>query len=174
MKQVLVSWDAGAARFVAQGSHQGHPITINAPHEGAPTGFSASELLLAGVGACSAWDVVEILRKQRLAVSGVDVEVRGEQDAEAPWPFRRIEAVFRVRGRSLPLRAVQRAVQLSEERYCAVIATVRGVADVRCAVEVLEDDPEEDRVASGSGSAIGQMATESAAHEDRGARNGIQ
>ena len=63
MRTVTVSWDKTAEQFVASGTHRGRELVINAPGEPgvarAPTGFSATELLLAGAGACAAWDVVE-------------------------------------------------------------------------------------------------------------------
>jgi putative redox protein len=141
MKVVTVTWEPGADRFEAFGTHPGHGIRINAPHEdGPPTGFSASELLLAAAGSCSAWDVIEILRKKRQPVRGVQVEVSGEQAADHPNAFVRITLIYRVSGDRLDRAAVERAVQLSAERYCPVIATVRGVAEVATEIE-LSDVP---------------------------------
>ncbi len=141
MKTVTIAWQPDAARFEARGGHEGQTLAINAPHESGPvTGFSATELLLAGAGACSAWDVVEILRKQQQHISAVEVEVRGEQDEQPPWPYRRLQLRFTVRGTGLRLAAVQRAVELSVERYCSVLATVRGVAAIETEVEVTDDE----------------------------------
>jgi len=139
MKNVRVRWQPEADRFVADGSHRGHSLAVNAPHAGSPTGFSASELLLAGIGTCSAWDVVEILRKARQDVTAVDVTVSGEQATEPPWPFVGVEVNYTVRGRSLRAAAVERAVELSCSRYCAVIATVRGVATVTPHLTIVEE-----------------------------------
>ena len=102
MRTVSVSWDKEGDRFVALGSHVEHPITINAPRtpdetHGA-TGFSATELLLAGAGACSAWDVVEIMRKRRAAIASLDVTVEGEQQDDPPWTYRRVALHYRVTG----------------------------------------------------------------------------
>ena len=139
MKNVHVRWQPDADRFVADGTHQGHSLAINAPHDGTPTGFSATELLLAGIGSCSAWDVVEILRKGRQNVTAVDVTVSGEQAPDPPWPYLRIDVHYTVRGRRLRAAAVQKAVELSCSRYCSVIATVRGVATVTPHVTVVEE-----------------------------------
>ena len=138
MKTVLVTWQPEADRFEAQGGLQGHLVHINAPHEGRPAGFSASELLLAAAGACSAWDVVEILRKQRQDLTALEVSVEGEQLGDPPFPFTRVDLVFRASGHGLDPVKVQRAVAMSEERYCSVIATIRGVAQVTCRSEVAE------------------------------------
>lgn len=140
MKLVTIAWRRELDRFEARGTHQGHEIAVNAPHRsGPPTGFSASELLLAAAGSCSAWDVVEILRKKRQQVSGVEVEVAGEQGREPPWPFVRVRLLYRISGSDLSHRSAERAVRLSVERYCSVVATIRGVAEVSTEVELRED-----------------------------------
>ena len=138
VKTVLVTWQPEADRFEALGGLRGHLVHINAPHEGRPAGFSASELLLAAAGACSAWDVVEILRKQRQALTALEVTVEGEQQDRPPFSFRDIQLVFRATGHGLDPSKVKRAVALSEERYCSVIGTIRGVARVTCRAEVAE------------------------------------
>ncbi len=138
MKTVTVNWQPEADRFSALGGHADQRVQINAPHQGPPTGFGASELLLAGAGACSAWDVVEILRKQRQDVTALEVVVHGVQAAGPPHAFETVELLFQVEGRNLKRAKVARAVELSEQRYCSVIATIRGVARVTCRVEVHE------------------------------------
>jgi putative redox protein len=139
MKQVTVRWLPESERFEAGGTHAGQTVVVNAPHEGPPTGFSAKELLLAGVGACSSWDVVEILAKQRQQLRGVTAVVTGEQAPQPPWPFTRIEIRYEVAGRALRPRLVERAVRLSVERYCSVIATVRGVSEIVWSVSVRDE-----------------------------------
>ena len=141
MRTVHVAWQPDAERFTASGVHPEHTIAINAPHpsdDHAATGFSATELLLAGAGACAAWDVVEILRKQRQDVSAIDVRVDGEQDSEAPHSYRRIALHFRFTGRGLSEDSLRRIVRLSIDRYCSVIETVRGVAEIVDSVEVVD------------------------------------
>lgn len=140
MKSVDISWHPVDEVFVATGS-ESTTVRVNAPHAApdAPrSGFPPAELLLAAAGTCSAWDVVEILRKQRQEVDAIDVRVTGEQAADPPWPFRRIELEFTIRGKGISVPLAERAVQLSEERYCSVIATVRGVAEVTSTLRVEE------------------------------------
>jgi putative redox protein len=137
MKRVTIAYQAQHDRFMAAGGHPEHPIAINAPHAGdGATGFGPAELLLAGAGACSAWDVVEILHKQRQPFTGLEVTVDGHQAGEAPYPFQQVELVFTVRGAGVERAKVERAVQLSLERYCSVVATIRGVAGVGWRVEL--------------------------------------
>ena len=139
MKTVEIEWRSGGDRFEARG-HSGVAVAFDAPrYDGAsaPAGPSPSELLLVAAGACAAWDVVEILHKQRAPVDAIDVRVEGDQDADPPWTFRRVRVHFTVRGRDLDASQVARAVELSESRYCSVISTVRGAADVTVTCEVV-------------------------------------
>ena len=141
MRTVHVAWDPEAEQFTASGTHPGQLITINAPHEAsehAATGFSATELLLAGAGACAAWDVVGILRKQRQDLVSLEVRVEGHQDEPPPHAYHRIGVHFRVHGRGLSQAGVERAVRISIDRYCSVIQTIRPHAEVEDSVEVLE------------------------------------
>jgi putative redox protein len=147
VRTVNVAWDRGAERFIAQGTHRGSELAINAPENQPdpagthrrPTGFSASELLLAGVGSCSAWDIVEIMRKQRQQMTGLDVAVSGEQHADPPWAYQRIEIRFTVRGHDLDEERVRRAVRLSVDNYCSVIASLRS-AEIIDSVEIIQED----------------------------------
>lgn len=145
MRTVKVSWDKGAGRFTAHGRHRGQQIAINAPpapsEEGrAPTGFSATELLLAGAGSCAAWDVVEILRKRRADVAALDVEVEGHQDADPPWTYRAVTLHFRIESIGLKVPVLARVVRLAIVRYCSVITTVAGVAAIAATIELVEPD----------------------------------
>lgn len=144
MRTVSVTWDQSGGRFVALGKFAQHPISINAP--AAPdevrgeTGFSPTELLLAGAGACSAWDVIEILRKRRTRISALDVTVEGEQQPDPPWRYMRITLHFRVGGEGLSVPVIARVIRLSIVRYCSVIQTAAGVAAIEATVELVASD----------------------------------
>ena len=138
MRTVTVAWQPEADRFEALGGQAQHPIAINAPHQGPAAGFSPADLLLAAAGSCAAWDVVEILRKQRQPLTSLSVSVHGRQHEGPPHQFEDVELLFEAAGRGLDAHKVERAVALSETRYCAVLATIRGVARVSCRVEVRE------------------------------------
>lgn len=143
MRTVDVAWDQVAERFTANGTIRGHEIAINAPAQPdvkrRPTGFSASELLLAGIGSCSAWDVVEVLRKTRTAVADLSVRVTGEQDADPPWAYRAIHLHYTFTGTDIDPAVVERAIRLSVDKYCSVIATVRASAAVTDSFEIVEE-----------------------------------
>lgn len=143
MRSVAISWDAIGGRFVALGTHAGHSVSINAPRAldetRGPTGFSATELLLAGAGACSAWDVVEILRKRRHAIDSLDVRVEADQAPDPPWRYERIALHFRVAGPGLSRPVLERVVRLSCTRYCSVLATLSGVARIETTLELVDE-----------------------------------
>ncbi len=113
--------------------------------------ISPAETLLAAVGGCSAWDVVEILRKQRQPVSGVELRIEGHQRDAAPWAFTTIRVSYVIRGRGVDPAAVERAVRLSNEKYCSVIATVRGVAEIESEIELIEESGPAEAVAGSGG-----------------------
>ncbi len=139
-RTVTVTWARDDHRFEAVGSHPGRTIVLNAPHPDgvAASGFSPAELVLAGAGACSAWDVVQILGKAREDLHDLEVQVVGTQQAEHPWPFRDVRLHYVVTGRGLKTGLVRRAVRLSHERYCSAIASIRGVAEVGFTIEIRE------------------------------------
>lgn len=146
MKTVTIDWDPRAERFVSEGGHRGHLVAINAPRtlpEGqgrhGPSGFSPAELLLASAGSCAAWDVVEIVHKQRQDVRGISVQVDGVQADDPPWGYHTVVLRFRIRGVGLDARRLRRAVALAVDRYCSVVATIRGSATVTTELEVIEE-----------------------------------
>jgi putative redox protein len=104
---------------------------------GDPDGHGAkpSDLVPLSLAACTAYDVVEILRKQRQDLRSLEVTVRSEQDPEPPWAFRSILTRFVLAGDVDETKA-RKAVALAEGKYCAVAATLRGVVELGFEVEV--------------------------------------
>lgn len=138
MAEVGVAWVQGD-QFVATGTG-GHSIVLDAPGgRDSWQGFKPSELLLAALGGCTAVDVIDILRKQRQQVSGLRLTVEGTQRAEHPRAFEHIHVQYEVRGHGVSPAAVARAISLSEEKYCSVAATLRGVATITTAFTIVED-----------------------------------
>ena len=138
MGQVEVTWVQNE-QFVGTDSTK-HSIVLSTGHEG--TGSKPSDLLLIALGACSAVDVVNILNKKRQKLTGLQVHVSGEQDADPPWTFRKIHVEYAVHGKGLSEKAVQQAIELSEGKYCSVAATVRGVAEITSSFQVVEESNE--------------------------------
>lgn len=102
-------------------------------------GVSPSQMLLIGLSACTAYDVLNIMAKKRKPLTLLEIEANGEQDPEPPWAYRRIVLKYRVSGKDITEKAISQAIQLSQERYCSVAATVRGVARIVTEFEIVSD-----------------------------------
>lgn len=135
MSEIKLTWVQGG-QFVGVDSTR-HSVVLSTTSDG--TGVKPSDMLLIALAACSAVDVVNILEKKRQALTGLEIRVQGQQDAEPPWAFRKIQVTYIVRGRGLSEKAVQQAIELSEEKYCSVAATLRGVAEITHTFEILEE-----------------------------------
>ena len=122
-------------------SGSGHRIVLDgAPeHGGRNAGIRPMEAVLIGVGACSAFDVVAILRKARQAVSDCVVELEADRAETPPKVFIRIRMRFVVRGTDLKPAAVHRAVNLSAEKYCSATAMLRPGVDITHEVEIVQE-----------------------------------
>lgn len=108
---------------------------------GRGTGPSPMEMLLIGMAGCTGIDVASILEKGRHAVSGVEVSIQAERAPEPPMVFTRIEVEYRVRGRNLPPKAVERAIELSETRYCGASVMLGKTAEISTRY-VIEEESE--------------------------------
>jgi putative redox protein len=133
MGTAIVKW-IGGKQFVGIDSTC-HSVVLSTPDEG--IGIKPSELLLIAVASCSAVDVVEILTKKRMPLTHLEISSSGEQDQDAPWTFRKIHLHFRLAGKNLTEKAAEQAIQLSEEKYCSVAATVRATAEISTSFEIL-------------------------------------
>jgi putative redox protein len=129
-----IRWIDGA-QFVGE-SGSGHSLVTDGPADGGGRnlGFRPMELLLLGTGGCTAFDVVEILRKSRQPVEDCVVELEAERAPEPPRVFTRIHIHFIVSGKGLNEAAVRRAVDLSAEKYCSASILMR-----RAGVEMSHD-----------------------------------
>jgi putative redox protein len=117
--------------FIAE-TESGHAIVVDgAPGAGGRNlGPRPMELVLAGAAACTAFDVVWILKKARQPVSDCTVEADAERATEEPKVFTRIHLIYRVRGKGLQRTQVERAVKLSKEKYCSATAMLAKTAEV--------------------------------------------
>jgi putative redox protein len=134
-----ISWQDGVSFKIETGS--GHTIITDGPEEsgGQNLGPRPMELVLVGVGACSSYDVVSILKKGREDVQGCVCEIQAERVAEPPRVFEHLNMHFVVSGRNLTSSKVERAVALSAEKYCsASIMLSRGGVKITHSFEVIE------------------------------------
>lgn len=129
--QARVKWVEDVL-FMGQ-SGSGHTVTMDGPEEVGGRNLAARpmEMLLMGLGGCSSFDVVSILKKSRQQVTGCEVEIRAERAETEPKVFTKIELHFIVTGTNLKENVVQRAVSLSAEKYCsASIMLERGGVEI--------------------------------------------
>jgi putative redox protein len=106
---------------------------------GQNAGASPIHLLLLSLAGCTAMDVASILRKKRQQVTGLVVEVQGKQRSEHPKVYESVEVHYRVRGRGVDPKAVERAIDLSQTRYCPVIAMLGETAKITSSYEIEEE-----------------------------------
>ena len=125
--------------FVAE-SGSGHAVVVDASPEagGRDLGPRPMELVLMGTGACSAIDVVHILRKARQPISGCVVELDSERAPEDPKVFTRIHLHYVVTGKGLAAAQVERAIKLSKEKYCSATLMLAKTAEITYDFEVRE------------------------------------
>jgi putative redox protein len=135
MSEARVKW-IEKRQFVGVDSTD-HAVVISSPKDG--VGVKPSDLLLIALGSCTAYDVVNILEKKRQKLTELEVAVSGEQDEDPPWTFRKLHMQFTVRGKGLKDKAVRDAIDLAEEKYCSVAATVRGVAEIDYVYTIVEE-----------------------------------
>jgi putative redox protein len=100
-------------------------------------GVRPSQMLLIGLAACTAYDVLDIMTKKRQPLTSLEIIASGENDPEPPWPYKTIHLKYRLSGENLTEKAVAQAIELSQQKYCSVAATVRGVAEITTEFEIL-------------------------------------
>jgi putative redox protein len=135
MATSTIKWLNGKT-FVGTDSTK-HSVVLSTPDEG--VGIKPSELLMLALGACTAVDVVEILEKKRTPLTSLEIRVSGEQNSEPPWAFHSVHLKYILKGKGLQPKDVDQAIRLSEEKYCSVSATIRGVAKIDYEFEILPE-----------------------------------
>jgi putative redox protein len=133
MQTAIVKWKGGE-EFLAT-TPSGHTVAFDSDrqHNAAP---GPMEMLLAALGACTGTDVVIILAKKRQKLDALEVDVSGERATEPPQVWTKLEIVYHLRG-ALDEAAVRHAIELSENKYCSVLATLRKSAEVSFRYEIL-------------------------------------
>lgn len=114
-----ITWNDGVS-FVAT-SGTGHQVTMDGPpdHGGRDLGARPMELMLMGMGGCTSYDVLTILKKSRQDVTACEAVLKAERADAVPAVFTKIHVHFIVTGRGLKEAQVKRAVELSAEKYCS-------------------------------------------------------
>ncbi|HCW0463088.1 TPA: OsmC family protein [Pseudomonas aeruginosa] len=134
-----IQW-AGEAMFLGE-SGSGHVVVMDGPpdHGGRNLGVRPMEMVLIGLGGCTNFDVVSILKKARQPVESCEVFLEAERADEEPKVFTKVHVHFVVKGRGLKEAQVKRAVELSAEKYCsASIMLGRGGVEITHDYEIVE------------------------------------
>jgi len=138
--ECTINWLAASGMAFSAETGSGHMLMM----DGAPDGGGRNlaprpmETVLAGTGACTAYDVVLILKRGRHDVRGCQLKVSGERAEVDPKVFTTIHMHFIVTGKGLPAAAVERAVQLSHEKYCSASAMLAKTAVMTTSFELVE------------------------------------
>ena len=135
--EARIQW-VGERTFVGV-SGSGHGVVMGARYEDRPApGPSPMEMLLLGLGACTAFDVVHILERGREPVTGCTVAVEAERAETDPQVFTRVHLSYVITGKGLARAKAERAVRLSEEKYCSASAMFIKTAVMTREVEVVD------------------------------------
>ncbi len=118
----------------------GHQLIIDGPKEigGDDLGPRPKKLMLAALAGCTGIDVVSILKKMKIVPDYFNVTVEGDLTEEHPKKYHKMKIIYQFKGNDLPLEKLERAVQLSEEKYCGVSAVYKEVMDIETEIKILE------------------------------------
>ena len=133
-----VRWGNGMT-FVAE-TGSGHLVSMDGAPEGGGRNLAPRpmEVVLAGAGGCTAYDVVVILKKSGQEIAGCEVSLKAERAAADPKVFTRIHYHFVVRGKNLKRNLVDQALRLTHEKYCSATAILARTAEITQDVEIVE------------------------------------
>lgn len=134
MGEVRLRWQGDGLQFTGRTTYGG-PVSVGGDPEG--PGAKPSDLLPLSLAACIAYDVVEILRKQRQGLRELEAVVTSTQDPDPPWAFRAIHVRWVLQGGVDPRKAA-RAIELAGSKHCAVAATLRGSVALSHAFEIVD------------------------------------
>ncbi len=128
--KALAEWKGKLAFEAKSGSGFSVPLDTSRESGGDENGIRPMEMLLLGLAGCTGMDVISILQKKKQNVTGFEVRVNGERANDHPKVFTDIEVEYVVRGTNIDPQAVERAVELSETKYCSANAMLRKTANI--------------------------------------------
>ncbi len=133
-REVIAEWK-GETSFIGRNPAGG---TVQMGKIEDKPGISPMELLLAALAGCTGMDIASILTKQRQPIVDLKVQVRGKKASDYPMVFTEFEVTYLVWGEGVDARAVERAIQLSEEKYCCVGIMLQKAAPVHSSYRILK------------------------------------
>jgi putative redox protein len=136
--ECTVRWGAGMTFVAETGSN--HLVTMDGAADGGGRNLAPRpmEIVLAGTGGCTAYDVVAILKKSGQEITGCEVKLTSERAPTDPKVFTKIHMHFAVRGRNLKRNLVEHAIRLSHEKYCSASIMLGKTAEITKDFEILE------------------------------------
>jgi putative redox protein len=136
---IKTEWKGGLA---FETDINGHKIKMDAPEAagGTNTGPSPKKLMLVALSGCTGMDVVSILKKMRVEVEACEIEVQGDVTDEHPKHYNKMHVIYTVKGKNIPYDKVEKAVRMSEETYCGVLAVYKKAMEVTSEIRVVETE----------------------------------
>ncbi len=136
--KINAKWQGKMAFNVEMGDHQ---ITLDAAPEvgGENKGVRPKPLMMAALAGCTGMDVVSILKKMRVEFDDLNISVEGDLTEEHPKQFHKMKVIYEFKGKDLPIEKLQKAVNLSEERYCGVRASYDKAMEVSSEIIIKAD-----------------------------------
>jgi putative redox protein len=138
MKHVVdMSW---TDKIAFEADMDGHKVIIDASEEvgGSDLGPRPKKLMLTALAGCTGIDVVMILKKMKVEFDAFNVIVEGELTEEHPKYYNKMKVVYQFKGKDLPLAKLEKAVKLSEEKYCGVSAVYRQAMEMESEIRIVE------------------------------------
>ena len=137
--EVKVKWVYPTSILMAGIDSRGASAVIGmlADEEPQVTGLKASDLLLMSAASCSAYDVVMILKKRKEPLESLDVTCSGQMESEPVRRFTKLHLKYIVKGQVKP-ESVEKAIKLSEDKYCSVLNTLRGSVEISSEFEIID------------------------------------
>lgn len=134
-----MKWTDGI-RFEGTSAY-GHKIATDGAKEagGTENGYKPTELVIFGLAGCTGVDVIKILKKMQQDVTGLEIEVKASHPETYPKPFNRIEIHYIFTGKKLDEKKIEKAINLSEEKYCMVSQSLKGMANITTSYKIIED-----------------------------------
>ncbi len=132
-----ITWTSGMAFKAAV---DGHTILLDASENmgGNNQGPRPKPLLLASLGGCTGMDVIAILKKMRITPEYFNIRVEGDVTEDHPKQYTRIHLIYEFRGKDLQPEQLQKAVDLSQEKYCGISATLRKAVEISSEIRIIE------------------------------------
>ncbi|ASB48908.1 OsmC family protein [Alkalitalea saponilacus] len=137
MNEVKIKWQGNMA---FESEMFGHKITLDAAKEvgGEDKGIRPKPLMLLALAGCTGMDVVSMMKKMRVDLEGLEIKVEGDLSEDHPKTYQSMKVIYEFKGKDLPVEKLERAVQLSEEKYCGVSALYKQVIPVTTEVRIVD------------------------------------